>query len=273
MHDDRATVDAGPRAHFDEVIGGPDRVLVVLDDDDRVADVAQPLERRDHLHVVLRMQPDARLVEHVEHPHQPGSDLCRQADALRLAAGQRAGPAIEAEVVEPDSEQELETGADLLEHLPARVGTAPRRADRAEEAMELVEVEPADVVDRPATDGEEQPRRSEAGPVAVRAGVLDHHLVEPCLRPGARLAALPVAAVVPARCAGRCRRTRHRGPRHRRAGSSPRAGRRSSPCAARCRTESTAGPLRGGRATACRAKTRAPTRGCTSFRPSQVSGL
>ena len=67
---DTAAVDARARPHLDDVVGGADRVLVVLDHDDSVADVAQPLERRDHLHVVFRMKADARLVEHIEHPHQ-----------------------------------------------------------------------------------------------------------------------------------------------------------------------------------------------------------
>ena len=110
LHDDLAAVDAGARAHLDEVVGGADRVLVVLDDDDGVADVAQALERRDHLDVVLRVQADARLVEHVEHAHQPGADLRRQADALRLAARERARAAVEVQVVEADAEQQLERG-------------------------------------------------------------------------------------------------------------------------------------------------------------------
>ena len=41
-----AAVLAGARAHVDDVVGGEDRILVVLDDDDAVAEVAQVLERR-----------------------------------------------------------------------------------------------------------------------------------------------------------------------------------------------------------------------------------
>jgi hypothetical protein len=52
------------------VIGGANRVFVVLDDDHGVADVAKPLDGRDHLDVVFRVQPDARLVQHVQHAHQ-----------------------------------------------------------------------------------------------------------------------------------------------------------------------------------------------------------
>ena len=110
----------GPGPHLDDVVGGADRVLVVLDDDDRVADVAQALQRRDHLHVVLRVQADARLVEHVEHPHQPRADLRGQPDPLRLAARERARAAVEVQVVQPDAQEQLQPAADLLQHLPAR---------------------------------------------------------------------------------------------------------------------------------------------------------
>ena len=62
--------------------------------------------------------------------------------------------------------------------------------------MQLVEVELAELVDGLAVDREQQPRRAEARAVAVGAGVLDHHLVEPRLHPRVGLAALPVAPVV-----------------------------------------------------------------------------
>src|SRR3954470_15513306 len=85
--DDHASaVDARAWTHLDQVIRRAYRVLVVLDDDDGVADVAQTLDRADHLDVVLRVEPDAGLVEDVEHAHQAGSDLRGQSDPLRLAA-------------------------------------------------------------------------------------------------------------------------------------------------------------------------------------------
>ena len=43
LGDDLAAVDAGAGADVDDVVGGQDRVLVVLDDDHRVAEVAQAL--------------------------------------------------------------------------------------------------------------------------------------------------------------------------------------------------------------------------------------
>ena len=68
MRDDRAAVDAGARTHVDDVIGGADGVLVMLDDEHGVAEVAQPLEGEQQPVVVALVQADARLVEDVEHP-------------------------------------------------------------------------------------------------------------------------------------------------------------------------------------------------------------
>ncbi len=99
---DVTAVLAGTRAHVDQVIGGPHHVLVVLDDQDGVALVAQPLECPDQLVVVPLVQPDGRLVEDVEHAHQAGPDLRRQADALRLAARERAGGTVEGQVADAD---------------------------------------------------------------------------------------------------------------------------------------------------------------------------
>ena len=88
---------------------------------------------RDHLDVVLGVQADARLVEHVEHPHQARADLRRQPDPLRFAAGQRARASVEAQVVEADAEQQLQPAADFLQHLAAGVGAAPGGLDRCRE--------------------------------------------------------------------------------------------------------------------------------------------
>ena len=91
--DDGAAVLARPGPDVDHVVGGADGLLVVLDHDHRVAQVAQPHQRADQPLVVALVQADRRLVEHVEHADQPAADLAGQADPLRLAARQRAGRA------------------------------------------------------------------------------------------------------------------------------------------------------------------------------------
>ena len=137
LGDDVAAMLARARPHVDDVVGGAHRVLVMLDDDQRVAQVAQAHQRLDQARVVALVQADARLVEDVEHAHQARADLRRQADALRLAAGERVRRAVEREVVQADVDEEAEPRLDLLENLPrddlvALAQRARRRSDHAD---------------------------------------------------------------------------------------------------------------------------------------------
>ena len=84
--DEVAAALAGAGADVDDVVGAADRVLVVLDDDQRVALVAERLQRTEQDLVVARVQADRRLVEHVAHALQVAAELRREADALRFAA-------------------------------------------------------------------------------------------------------------------------------------------------------------------------------------------
>ena len=106
LGDDLAAMDAGGRADVDDVVGLADGVLVMLDDDHGVAEVAQVVERVEQAGIVALVQADRRLVEDVEHAGEAGADLRGEADALALAAGERAGGAGEGEVVEPDIDEE-----------------------------------------------------------------------------------------------------------------------------------------------------------------------
>ena len=116
--DDLAAVLARAGPDVEDPVGRPDRLLVVLDDEDRVAEVAQPGQGRDELGVVLLVEPDRRLVEDVQDAHQAGPDLGRQPDPLGLAAGQRLARPVDRQVVEPDVDEEAEAGGDLLDDLP-----------------------------------------------------------------------------------------------------------------------------------------------------------
>ena len=114
--DDRAAVLPRPGPDVDHVVGGPDGLLVVLDDDDGVAQVAQAHQGVEQPAVVALVQPDGGLVEHVEHADQARADLAGQPDALGLAPRQRRRAARHGEVVEPDVEQEPQPGPHLAQH-------------------------------------------------------------------------------------------------------------------------------------------------------------
>ena len=132
--DDLAAVLPRAGADVDDVVGDADGLLVVLDHEHGVADVAQPHQRVDQPLVVPLVEPDRRLVEDVQHPDQAGADLGGQPDPLRLATGQGAGRAGQGEVAEPDVEQEPQPGADLLQH---PLGDVP---------VPLVQLEPGEAI-------------------------------------------------------------------------------------------------------------------------------
>ena len=112
-------MDAGAGADIEHVVGGADGVLVVLDDNHGVAEIAQALKSFEQPRVVALVQADRRLVQHVKHAGEAGADLRGEPDALALAAGQRARRTREREIIEPDIDQELQPLADLLEHAHA----------------------------------------------------------------------------------------------------------------------------------------------------------
>src|SRR4051794_32476495 len=97
------------------MVGGADRLLVMLDHQHGVAEAAQALERLEQAVVVLLVEADRGLVEDIEDAAEAGADLRSEADALTLAARQGAGRAVEVEIVEPDVVQETEALVDLLE--------------------------------------------------------------------------------------------------------------------------------------------------------------
>ena len=112
---DLAALVAGAGAEVEQVVGRRDDLAVVFDEHERVAQVAQALQRAEQPGVVARVQADGRLVEDVEDAGQAAADLARQADALRLAAGERRPAAVEREVVEADVDEEADAVAHLAE--------------------------------------------------------------------------------------------------------------------------------------------------------------
>src|SRR5579864_7683266 len=94
---------AGAGAKIDNVIGAPNGLFIVLNNEHGVAQIAQILERGEQTVVVAMVQADRRLVEHIEHATEARTDLRSQADALAFAAGESGGGAIERDVTKPDS--------------------------------------------------------------------------------------------------------------------------------------------------------------------------
>ena len=143
-----AAVAARAGTEVDDPVGRFDRRLVVLDDEHRVAEVAQAMQRADQALVVALVQADRRLVEHVQHARQLAAELRREPDALRLAARQRARRAMQRQVVEPDVEQERQPVLDLLEHLAGDLRARAGELHRRDEVVRLAHRHAGDLDDR-----------------------------------------------------------------------------------------------------------------------------
>ena len=149
--DDPTAVLARPGPDVDHPVRPADRVLVVLHDDEGVAEVTKPHEGLDEAVVVALVQADARLVEDVEHADEPGADLGGQADPLRLAAGERRRRSVEGEVVQPHVDEELQP----LIHLRTRAAIAASRWPRVSDCRRTVSspmgMAASSAIERPAT--------------------------------------------------------------------------------------------------------------------------
>ena len=119
----------------------------MLDHDHGVALVAEALERLDQAVVIALVQPNGGLVEDIEHTHEARADLRGQADALRLAAGERRRGAGEGEVIQAHVHQEAQALDDLLHDTPADELLALRELEVTEELERLAAAHAADVVD------------------------------------------------------------------------------------------------------------------------------
>ena len=174
---DLAAVAARARADVDDMVGGEHGILVVLDHDQRIAEVAQTPQRRKQLVVVALVQTDGRLVQNIQHAHERRADLRREPDTLALAAGQRARRARQGQVFQADRLQEAQPVLDLLDHAVAdfmlHLGQAQglQEFHRLDDRLlrKLRNVQPA--------DRDRKHLRPQAAAVARRARDLAHALL------------------------------------------------------------------------------------------------
>ena len=90
------------------MVGDLDGLRLVLDHQHGVALVPQPQQQAVHRCDVVRVQADGRLVEHVGDVGQAGPEVPDHLDPLRLAAGQRPGLPVEAQIAEADLDERVE---------------------------------------------------------------------------------------------------------------------------------------------------------------------
>ncbi len=102
-----------PGADIQDLVSGAHHLWIMLDDQQRVAGIAQALEDAHHPIHIARMQANAGLIEHEERVDQGRAERGGEIDALYLAT--REGPrlALQGQIAEPDLGQILQPGADV----------------------------------------------------------------------------------------------------------------------------------------------------------------
>ena len=108
-----SAVHARRRSHVDQMVGGPDRILIMFHNKNGVAQIAQTPQRDQQPFIVTLMQPDGRFVQYVQHAGEAGADLAGEADALRLPPRQRRRPACQCQIIQSDIDQEPQTVDDF----------------------------------------------------------------------------------------------------------------------------------------------------------------
>ena len=123
-----AAVFARAGAEIEHVIGGQDRVRIVLHHQQRVAQIAQALQNFNQAVRVARMQADGRLIQHVQRAHQMRAQRRGQLDALRFAAGKRGGQPVERQIIEAHFVEETQALLDFFQNFFGDRGFARRSA-------------------------------------------------------------------------------------------------------------------------------------------------
>ena len=105
------------RPDVKQIIGGTDRVFVVLDNQDRVADIPEVFENFYQPRVIARMQADARLIENIEGTDEQRTQICRKLNALSLAARQGRRQPSERQIIQADLNEKIQTPANFEQQL------------------------------------------------------------------------------------------------------------------------------------------------------------
>ena len=111
---------AGGRADVDDPVGTANDIHLMLDDEQRIADRLQAVERAQQRLGVGGMEPGRRLVHHIDDPEQVGDHLGRQPQPLKFAGRQGRRAALQRQIAEAEVEQHRQPAAqiagDALDH-------------------------------------------------------------------------------------------------------------------------------------------------------------
>ena len=104
-HDHLAAQSSCARSDVDDIVCSTDNLLVMFDDNDRVAEVAQAFQHADELLGIAGMESYRWFIEDIHRAHEGAAQRCRQVNALAFAAREGIGKSTQGEVAQSDVNQ------------------------------------------------------------------------------------------------------------------------------------------------------------------------
>ena len=98
----------------DDVVGSTHHLLIMLDDDNSVAQVSQTVNDTDEALGITLVQTDTRFVQDVERAYEATSELRREGHSLALPTGEGAGESVKGQITQADLIEEGQARADLM---------------------------------------------------------------------------------------------------------------------------------------------------------------
>ncbi len=115
--DHLTAVFAGARTDIDNEIGRTHRILIMLDDEHRVTEITEMLERCNQTVIVSLVKSDGWFVQDINNADKAGADLRCKTDTLGFAAGECPRRPGECQIVKTDIHKELRSGLYFLQNL------------------------------------------------------------------------------------------------------------------------------------------------------------
>ena len=119
--------------HIDHEVSRPDGILIMFDDNNRIAQISKSFQCGDKTLVITLMKSDGRLVENIKYAHESRADLSRQPNTLGLTAREKGGSrTFERQVAEADVDDKLQSGLDPLHNRSGDTLVLPREGQPLE---------------------------------------------------------------------------------------------------------------------------------------------
>ena len=103
------------RTHIDNMVCRLHHLHVVFHDHERIAEVAQAVKRIEQHGGIAFVQAHRRFVKHIEHTFETATDLTRQANTLGFTARERVARAVETDVTEAYTLEEIQSAHNFAE--------------------------------------------------------------------------------------------------------------------------------------------------------------